>query len=106
MRRVTINSQGVIRPERINVAHRDRTRVVFDFGLLMPSIDSYSVEGDARVGSHSRTGSRVTVDLGTAQAFRVYDLIVSATSNGQTRSATLQVRTTDRRRGWNAAGDY
>jgi len=102
MRRVTVNSRGEVRPERINVNYKDNTRVVFDFGLLMPSVDSYSVEGDARVKDHSKMGSRITVDLNESQACRLYDLVVVASGNGETRAATVQIKTEDRRRGWNS----
>lgn len=105
MKRLVINSRGEICPERIDVAYQDKTRLVFDFSLLMPTVDSYVVEGDARVASDSKSGSKITVNLSESQACRVYDLVVTATGGGESRAATVQVRSHDRRRGWNSFHD-
>ncbi len=102
MRTIIVNSRGLVRPDRIIKEQRDVTPVVFDFGLLLPAVDSYTVAGDAPVQSHSQVGSRITVTLGTGQACRLYDLRVSATGGGETRAATVQVRVEDRERGWNS----
>lgn len=104
MRTVIVNSRGQVAPTRVRKGQPDQMVIAFDFSLFMPQVDSYSVTGDMPIIGHSRKGSRVTVTTDTAQACRTYDLIVTATGNGERRAATIQVEVEDRRQGWNALG--
>ena len=87
MRTIIVNSRGQVRPTRVTKEQGDVLPLVFDFSLLLPTVDSYTVQGDMPV---------------TGQACRTYDLVVRATGNGETRAATVQVKVEDRERGWNS----
>jgi len=95
--RVVVNSRGQVRPTRISISDRDQPRLVFDFGLLMSAVDSYSIEGDVDVASDSSSGSRVTVNLAENKPCRASDLVVIATGSGETRGVTVQIDVHDRR---------
>lgn len=101
-RTVIVNSRGLVRPSCITKERRDITPVTFDFSLLLPTVDSYTIDGDAPITGDSQDGSRITVTLDAAQADRLYDLAVIATGGGETRAATVQVKIEDRERGWNS----
>ena len=96
MRTIIVNSRGQVRPTRVTKEQGDVLPLVFDFSLLLPTVDSYTVQGDMPVTGHSQDGSRITVTLNTGQACRIYDLVVRATGNGETRAATVQVKVEDR----------
>ena len=102
MQTIIVNSRGQVRPTRATKEQGDVLPLVFDFSLLLPVVDSYTVQGDMPVTGHTRDGSRITVTLNTGQACRIYDLVVRATGNGETRAATVQVKVEDRERGWNS----
>lgn len=102
MRTVIVNSRGKVMPTRIHKEHRDITPVAFDFSLLLPSVDSYTVEGDMPITGDAQDGTTVTVTLDEGQAQGLYDLAVIASGGGETRAATIQIKVEDRERGWNA----
>lgn len=109
MRSVIVNSRGKLSLSRVRKERRDVTPILFDFSLLFDGVDeieSFEIDGDAPVKSSVQSGKKIIVTIDSGQAYRVYDLAVIATAQGETRSATIQVEVEDRERGQNSYHTY